>query len=89
MLSISNTFIINILNSIYNLDCICCKSIICPNNRKPFKTVLNILDEIKMNYSIVQSLYIISYKYDMIYIISYKYDMIYIYSYSIICEEIP
>ena len=61
MLSISDTFIINILNSIYNLDCLCCKSIICPNNRKPVKTVLNILDEIKTNNTIVIVLFVKKY----------------------------
>ena len=77
MLCISDTFIINKLNSIYKIDCLCCKSIICPNNWKPIKNIVNILDEIKINTSIVQSL------------LYMKYTYMICNSYNIFCEEIP
>ena len=66
-----------ILNDYYDIDCLCCKSLSCPNLWKPGIRLLDFMLEIETNISISET------------IIAIKYTYIVCKSKNIFCNEIP
>jgi len=78
MLCIStDNFSKKILNTKYNIDCLCCTSLSCPNVWKPAKSILDYMLEIETNINIIET------------ILAMKYTYIVCKSKNIFCNEIP
>ena len=77
VLCIKDNYVLKNIRERYKIDCLCCKSIICPALWNPSKNILNILDEVRINGEILRKLYLEK----IIYMLCK--------SYGIYCLEIP
>ena len=77
MLCIKDAFVTENLQSIYNIDCLCCKSLICPNIWSASCKIIDIVEEIRKNSKIIKKIYCM------------KFTYLLCRSYGINCLEIP
>ena len=55
ILIFNDQFFINYLKKL-NINCLCCESILCTNNWSPMFGIINILDEIKKNHTLINNI---------------------------------
>tara|TARA_B100000123_G_scaffold240326_1_gene193453 strand:- start:105 stop:572 length:468 start_codon:yes stop_codon:yes gene_type:complete len=55
ILIFNDQFFINHLKKL-NINCLCCESILCTNNWSPMFGIINILDEIKKNHTLINNI---------------------------------
>lgn len=60
ILIFNDPFFINHLKKL-NINCLCCESILCTNNWSPMFGIINILDEIKKNHTLINNIIILKY----------------------------